>query len=103
MLQKGVFNSMTAESACLAGRNNIEKMIFIRSHCHEISTEEINKIALSSDDDKQVIMADGIHTLAYRHKKCLKKIIKNELQWVTKSYHSMDLEEYFCETPFLQK
>ena len=25
MLQKGVFNSMTIESACLAGRNNIEK------------------------------------------------------------------------------
>ena len=24
MLQKGVFNSMTTESACLAGRNNIE-------------------------------------------------------------------------------
>ena len=28
-------------------------------------TAEINKIALSSDDDKRVIMADGIHTLAY--------------------------------------
>ena len=25
MLQKEVFNSMTTESACLAGRNNIEK------------------------------------------------------------------------------
>ena len=25
MLQKGVFNSMTTESVCLAGRNNIEK------------------------------------------------------------------------------
>ena len=36
-----------------------------RSHCHDIYTEEINKIALSSDDDKRVIMADGIHALAY--------------------------------------
>ena len=43
------------------------KMNVIRSHCHEICTKEINKIALSSDDDKRVIMADGIHTLAYRH------------------------------------
>ena len=43
------------------------KMNVIRSHCHEIYTEEINKIALPSDDDKRVIMADGIHTLAYRH------------------------------------
>ena len=40
----------------------------IRSHCHEIYTEEINKIVLSSDDDKRVIMTDGIHTLAYGHK-----------------------------------
>ena len=42
------------------------KMNVKRSHCHEIYTEEINKIALSSDD-KRVIMADGIHTLAYGH------------------------------------
>ena len=42
-------------------------MIVIRSHCHEIYTEEINKIALSSDNDKRVIMADEIHTLAYGH------------------------------------
>ena len=72
MLQKGVFNSMTIVSACLAERNNIEKDV-IRSHCHEIYTEEINKNALSSDNDKRVIKADGIHTLAYRHtdlKKC---------------------------------
>ena len=43
------------------------KMNVIRSHCHEIYTEEINKIALSSDDDKRVIIVDGIHTLAYGH------------------------------------
>ena len=43
------------------------KMNVIRSHCHEIYTEVINKNALSSDDDKRVIMADGIHTLAYGH------------------------------------
>ena len=40
------------------------KMNVIRSHCHEINTEEINKIALSSDDDKRVIMADEIQILA---------------------------------------
>ena len=66
MLQKGVFNSMTTESVCLAGRNNIEIECHTK-HCHEIYTEEINKIALSSDDDKRVIMVDGIHTLAYGH------------------------------------
>ena len=44
------------------------KMNIIRRHCHEIYTEEINKIVLSSDDDKRVIMADEIHTLAYGHR-----------------------------------
>ena len=51
---------------CLFSRKEQhKKMNVIRSHCHEIYTEEINKIALSFDDDKRVIMADGIHTLAY--------------------------------------
>ena len=48
-------------------------MNVIRSNSHEIYTEEINKIALFSDDHKRVIMADGMHTLAYGHanlKKC---------------------------------
>ena len=43
------------------------KMNVIRSHCHEIYIEEIIKIALSSNDDKLVVMADGIQTLAYGH------------------------------------
>jgi len=30
-------------------------------------TEEVNKVALSAEDDKRVIMEDGIHTLAYSH------------------------------------
>ena len=53
---------------CLFSRKEQHrKMNVIRSHCDEIYTEEINKIALFSDDDKPVIMADGIHTLAYGH------------------------------------
>ena len=51
---------------CLFSRKEQHrKMNVIRSHCHEIYTVEINKIALPSEDDKRVIMADGIHTLAY--------------------------------------
>ena len=54
---------------CLFSRKaQHRKLNIIRSHSHEIYTEEINKIALSSDDDKRVIMTDGIHTLAYGHK-----------------------------------
>ena len=44
-------------------------MNIIRSHNHTLWTEEVNKIALSADDDKRVIMDDGIHTYAYGHKK----------------------------------
>ena len=53
---------------CLFNRQEQHrKMNVIRSLCHEIYTEEINKIELSSDDDKRVIMANEIHTLAYGH------------------------------------
>ena len=72
---KGVTKNVTKRSIhfddyreCLFIRKEQHrKMNVIRSHCHEIYTEEINKIALSSDDDKRFIMADGIHTLAYGH------------------------------------
>ena len=64
MLRKGVFNSMTTESVFFSRKEQHRKMNVIRSHCHEIYTEKINKIALSSDDHKRVIMADGIQTRA---------------------------------------
>ena len=55
---------------CLfTGREKLRKMNVIRSHLHEIYTEEINKIALSADDDKRIILEDGIHTLAHGHYK----------------------------------
>jgi hypothetical protein len=48
-------------------KEQLRKMNVIRSHRHDIYTEEVNKVALSADDDKRVIMEDGIHTLAYGH------------------------------------
>ena len=45
------------------------KMNVIRSHNHDLFTEEVNKIALSAADDKRVILEDQIHTLAYGHYK----------------------------------
>ena len=62
---------------CLFSRKEQNrKMNVIRSHCHEIYIEDINKIALSSDDDKRVIMADGKHTLAYGHTNLTKLLLK---------------------------
>jgi len=45
----------------------MRKMNVIRSRLHEVFSEEVNKIALSSEDDKRVIMEDGIDTKAYGH------------------------------------
>jgi hypothetical protein len=36
---------------------------------HQIYTKEVNKVALSGNDDKRVIQEDGISTLAYGHYK----------------------------------
>ena len=44
-------------------------MNIIRSHHHEIYSEEINKVALSPNDDKRIILSDGISTLAHGHYK----------------------------------
>ena len=53
---------------CLLNREEqMRKMNVIRSHLHDVYTEEVNKVALSAEDDKRVIMEDGIHTLAYGH------------------------------------
>jgi len=50
-------------------REQLINMNVIRSHLHEMYTEEVNKIALSADDDKRIIMKDNISTLAYGHYK----------------------------------
>ena len=43
------------------------KMNVFRSHRHDVYSEEVNKIALSANDDKRVILKDGIHTHAHGH------------------------------------
>ena len=54
---------------CLfSGASQMRKMNVIRSHQHEIFSETVNKIALSADDDKRIILDDGISTLALGNK-----------------------------------
>ena len=43
------------------------KMNVFRSHGHDVYSVEINKVALSANDDKRVVLQDGIHTLAHGH------------------------------------
>ena len=54
-------------------QNQYRTMNVIRSYMHEVYTEQVNKIALSADDDKRVIMEDEVHTYAYGHWKLQNK------------------------------
>ena len=52
---------------CLfSGVKEMRKMKIIRSEKHEIYSKEVNKIALSNEDDKRQVLEDNIHTLALR-------------------------------------
>ena len=64
---KGVTKNVTKRSIKF---DDYRKSLFSRKEQHrkiEIYTEEINKISLSSDDDKRVIMADRIQGVTRRY------------------------------------
>ena len=55
---------------CLrTGKEQLRKQNILRSYEHEVYTEEVNKVALSAEDDKRYILSDGVHTLAWGHHK----------------------------------
>ena len=60
-------------------QNQLRKMNVFRSHLHDVYTEEINKVALSAEDDKRAIMDDDVHTLAYGHYSLRPKSIRVEM------------------------
>ena len=70
---KGIKKSVVKKSIahedykkCLfTGKEQLRKMNIIRSHKHEVYTEEVNKIALCPDEDKRHIL--GADTLALRN------------------------------------
>ena len=67
-----VENSITHEDykTCLTtGKDKLARQDILRSYEHEVYTEEVNKIALSAEDDKRYILKDGMHTLAWGHYK----------------------------------
>ena len=49
----------------------MRKMNVIRSHKHEVFSETVNKIALSANDDKRIILDDKISTLALNKKQII--------------------------------
>ena len=76
---KGVKKSVVKKSIthedykkCLTDQKpQLRKMNVIRSYKHDIFTEEVNKVALSANDDKRYILEDGINTLALGHYRIL--------------------------------
>ena len=74
---KGIKKSVTEKGIsfqdymdCLFGNVQLRrKMNIFRSHKHVVYSEEVNKVALCANDDKRVILPDGIHTLAHGHYK----------------------------------
>lgn len=55
------------EAALFGNINQFRNMSLIRSLKHIIYTCNLTKLALSSFDDKRVILSDNIHTLPYGH------------------------------------
>ena len=52
---------------CLfSGEKQMRSMKIIRSENHDIFSKEVNKIALSSEDDKRQVLKDKVKTLALR-------------------------------------
>ena len=48
------------------GEKEMKKMKIIRSEKHNIYSKEVNKVALSNEDDKRSVMEDKVKTLALR-------------------------------------
>ena len=52
---------------CLfSGEEQMRSIKIIRSENHDIYSKEVNKIVLSNDDDKRILMEDKVKTLALR-------------------------------------
>ena len=47
-------------------KKKLRSMKIIRSEKHDIYSKEVNKIALSNEDDKRHVLKDNIYTIALR-------------------------------------
>ena len=65
VVKKGI-NFEDYVNCLFSGEKQMKSMKIIRSENHDIYSKEINKIALSNDDDKRIVMEDKVQTLALR-------------------------------------
>ena len=56
------------EECLFSGKSQFRAMNTIRSRQHNVRTKQVNKTALSVDDDKRIILEDKITTMAIGHR-----------------------------------
>ena len=79
---------------CLFNNKTIlKKQQRIKSYNHEMYTEEVNKVALSSDDDKRLETFDRVTTFSYGT--LAVKVCENEMLNVCKAKETLLIKE--CE------
>jgi len=59
------------KNTLFTGKEQMRTMKIIQSDRHEVYNVEVNKVALSSKDDKRHVLEDKIHTLAHEFYKCI--------------------------------
>ena len=67
MLQKGVFNSMTVESAFSAGRNNVEKLMSYEVIVMRFIPKKLIKLPSLLTMTNELLWLTEYTTLAYGH------------------------------------
>ena len=72
-------------------------MTQLRSPCHQILANEIDKVAVSSFDDKRFILDNGISSLAFGHH----RITFESGQVIESMFFLKNLTSSFCDKPFL--
>ena len=72
VIKKDISHSDYRETL-FGNKQMLHKMKTIRSEKHQLGSYEINKISLSSFDDKRYILDDGVSTLAYGNYKLMVK------------------------------
>ena len=51
----------------VANWNMFRKQLLFQNKLHKVHTVEVNKLALSRDNDKQVVQSNGMSTWVYGH------------------------------------
>ena len=84
---------------CLSNEKNIfKKRQRFKSYYHDMYTEEINKVALSSNDNKRIQTFDKART--FPQETPTVKVCENEMLSVLKAKETLEILSKGCESEF---